>query len=59
MPELSVDALTERDEVEQLTTVMNKLDSMLRALHWIYPWVMERVRMGPLLRVKGIVIEVL
>ena len=54
-----MEALTESEEVEQLTTVINKLESMLRALHWIYPWVMERVRMGPLLRVKGIAIEVL
>ena len=59
MPEFRVEALTESEEVEQLTTVINKLESMLRALHWIYPWVMERVRMGPLLRVKGIAIEVL
>lgn len=54
-----MEALTEREEVEQLTTVMNKLESMLRALHWIYPWVIERVRIGPLLRVKGMAIEVL
>ena len=59
MPEFKVEALTEREEVEQLTTVMNKLESMLRALHWIYPWVIERVRIGPLLRVKGMAIEVL
>ena len=56
---MRVEELIESAEAEQFTTVMKALDCMLSALHCIYPKLMARVRMGPLLMVLGRVTEVL
>ena len=59
VPAVTADEFNEIEATEQLRTVRRALDTILSALHCIYPKAMLMVTIGPLVMVYGTVMDVL